>query len=452
VIQAATRSVQSDLQLTQRQSVGRSVELRENLYNQLARWKGGLDEVIRDVAVATPTEQHRERIRQRAPGASHLLIIMHDRTWQLIVDDEGEVRLVEAHPECGGGDECFQLVAEQPRFKAFAKTRLSEFFIQPAPIWLGINSIFAQPGGHRARIADGQRVNHAAAGELGQRVREPGQPGDFAGKGNVLQLQTRARQLAALDGERRAELRFQIGHDAVVRRGGGGEHADIWRQRLQDARDAAVVGAEVVTPIGNAMRLIHHEQADARSNGLQHRLDKFLVTQPLWRNKQNIHAVGEQFITDAPPVFAVLLFRSDAHRPDARAFSGGNLIPHQGQQRRNDERRPGILFAKQFCGDEIDIALAPASALNNEQRAAAFQQMFNRFELSRAESCLRIANGLSEKFSGAVLKWRPHFCFAPSSQWLMAGSRMVMSRHARTHAEFQCHRRERPRHPMTHRR
>ena len=40
MIQAATRSVQSDLQLSERQSVRRSVELRENLFNQLAWWKG----------------------------------------------------------------------------------------------------------------------------------------------------------------------------------------------------------------------------------------------------------------------------------------------------------------------------------------------------------------------------------------------------------------------------
>ena len=131
---------------------------------------------------------------------------MNHRTRKLVVNDKCEIGFVEAHAECGGGDECFQFVAEQPRFKALAQTGLSEFFIQPAPIWLGINSIFAQPRSHRARIADGKRVNHAAAGKFGQRVREPCQPGDFAGKRNVLQLEAGPRQFAALDGECRAEL------------------------------------------------------------------------------------------------------------------------------------------------------------------------------------------------------------------------------------------------------
>jgi hypothetical protein len=47
-----------------------------------------------------------------------------------------------------------------------------------------------------------------------------------------------------------------------------------------------------------------------------------------------------------------------------------------------------MLFAEQFCGDEIDITLAPAGALYDEQRSTPFQQMFNRFELSRSESGL----------------------------------------------------------------
>ena len=69
----------------------------------------------------------------------------------------------------------------------------------------------------------------------------------------------------------------------------------------------------------------------------------------------------------------------------ACALGGGDLIPHEREQRRNDERRPGVLFAQEFCRDEIDVALAPAGALHDEQWAASFQQMFNRFELSRAE-------------------------------------------------------------------
>ena len=261
------------------------MEACEQSFNQLARRKCRLNEMIRDVTVATAAEQYRERIGQRASGPAHLLIVMHDRSRKLVVDDEREIRFVEAHAERGGGDERFQFVAEQPRFQPLAQTRLSEFFIQSAPIRLGLNSIFTQPRRHRARIADGERINHTAAGELGQRVRKPRQPGDFAGQGNVLQLQARPRQLAALHGERRAELRFQIGHDAVVRRGGGGEHADVGRQRLQDARDAAVIRAEVVSPIRNAMRFVHDEQADARGNRLQHRLHKLLVAQPLRRDE-----------------------------------------------------------------------------------------------------------------------------------------------------------------------
>ena len=136
------------------------------------------------------------------------------------------------------------------------------------------------------------------------------------------------------------------------------------------------------------MRLVHHQQTNARGHGLQHRLHELLVAQPFRGDEQHVHTIGEQFIADAPPIITILFFRRDSNRSDACAPGGGDLIPHQRQQRRNDERRPGMLFAEQFCGDEIDITFAPAGALHDEQRSAPFQQMFNRFELSPAESGL----------------------------------------------------------------
>ena len=116
VIQPATRSVQFDLQFTERQSVVRGMEACEQSFNQITRRKSRLDEVIRDVAVATATEKHSERIRQRTPSASDLLIVMHDGTGKLVVNDEGEIGFVEAHAERGGGDESFQFISEQTRF------------------------------------------------------------------------------------------------------------------------------------------------------------------------------------------------------------------------------------------------------------------------------------------------------------------------------------------------
>ena len=230
MIQAGARGVQPGLQFGERQSVGRGGELRENSFDQRARRKSSLDEMIDDVAVATAAEQDCEGFRQRASGAAHLLIVMHDRAGELIVNHERQVGFIEAHAERGRGDKRLEFVAKEARFKPLAQTGLSEFFIQPAPIRLGINAVFAQPGRHRARVTNRERVNHPAAGKPGQCVREPRQPGDFAGQGNILQLQARPRQPAALDRERRAELRLQVGDDPVVRRGRGGKHAKIGRQ------------------------------------------------------------------------------------------------------------------------------------------------------------------------------------------------------------------------------
>ena len=60
-----------------------------------------------------------------------------------------------------------------------------------------------------------------------------------------------------------AELIDDVFDDAVVRGRGGAQHGHAGREQIEHAGDAAVVGAEVVAPVADAVRLVDHEQADA---------------------------------------------------------------------------------------------------------------------------------------------------------------------------------------------
>ena len=67
-----------------------------------------------------------------------------------------------------------------------------------------------------------------------------------------------------------AELRLDVFHDAVVGRGRGAQNRHIVGHEPQDVDQTAVVGSEIMTPIRNAVCLIHHQKPDATGNGQEH--------------------------------------------------------------------------------------------------------------------------------------------------------------------------------------
>jgi hypothetical protein len=62
------------------------------------------------------------------------------------------------------------------------------------------------------------------------------------------------------------------------------------------------------------------------------------VDQAFGRDEQHVDLVGRQRRAPRLPVGHVR--RVHRHRPDAGALGGADLVAHQRQQRRDDERRP----------------------------------------------------------------------------------------------------------------
>ena len=197
------------------------------------------------------------------------------------------------------------------------------------------------------------------------------------------------------------QLLRHVGHDAVVRRRGRAQHRDARRQPLEHLGQAPVVGPEVMPPVGDAVRLVDHEQPDALDEQRQHRVAELRVVQALGADEQQVDRVLRQQPLHLVPRIAI--GRVDRVRPDPQPLRGRDLVAHQRQQRRHDERRPGAPLAQQRGGDEVDRRLAPARALHAEHTRAVLDEIANRLELVGAEG--RVGAGeLGEQRRGAGLE------------------------------------------------
>ncbi len=180
-----------------------------------------------------------------------------------------------------------------------------------------------------------------------------------------------------------AQLLLDVGDDAVVRRRRRAEHADAVGQALEHVGDAAVVGPEVVTPVGDAVRLVDDEQADPLGEDRQHLGAELRVVQPLGADQQQVDGVGVEQAGDLAPGVAV--GRVDSVRTDPEPLRRGDLVAHEGQQGRHDQRGSGVALAQQRRRDEVDGGLAPAGALDAQHAGAVLDEVGDRLELVLAE-------------------------------------------------------------------
>ena len=86
------------------------------------------------------------RLRQRAAGAADLLVVGDDRGRLLVVHDEAQVGLVEAHAERDRGHQGLDVVAQQPGLE-----RLALLVVEPAVVRRRVDAPKAQPAGDAAR-------------------------------------------------------------------------------------------------------------------------------------------------------------------------------------------------------------------------------------------------------------------------------------------------------------
>jgi hypothetical protein len=133
--------------------------------------------------------------------------------------------------------------------------------------------------------------------------------------------------------------------------------------------------------------LVDHEQADLGREAGQHLVAEPGRVEPLGGHDQQVDLAGHHPLVDLVPVVGV--GRVDGLGCDAGPAGGGDLVAHERQERRHDERGPGAALAQQRGGEEVDGRLAPAGALHDEGPTAVDHQRLDRGQLVGAEDGVR---------------------------------------------------------------
>ena len=185
--------------------------------------------------------------------------------------------------------------------------------------------------------------------------------------------------VALLDPEARAD----VGDDR--RRRGRGQREHALGAELACARgELQVVGPEVVAPLRDAVRLVDREQRDLRLAELR---EEALVVEALRRDVEQLETPVAQAVGDGAHLVRVEA-RVEPRRVDALAREEVDLILHQRDQRRDDDRHA----VEQQRGQLVAEALARAGREDRE-RGAAGEQRLDDLLLAGAELCVAEAGG-----------------------------------------------------------
>ncbi len=260
-----------------------------------------------------------------AAGAAGFLIIGLDRLGHGGVRHEANVRLVDAHAEGDGGDHHHILGRHEIALVARAHAG-----VEPGVI-----------GAYRAAAARDLRrdlvggvagggVDDASAGLIGdERLELGGQP--VAGRDGVADV----RPVEAGDDQPiigNAELLEDVGAGMRVRRSGEREPRHV-RKGIEQRAQQTVIGAEVVPPFGDAMRLVDREQ---RERGRAQQATEALARGAFGRDIEQVQlAVAEA----AHRLGAIIVGGGERRGFDAEPLGRADLIVHQRDQRRHNHGR-----------------------------------------------------------------------------------------------------------------
>ena len=263
------------------------------------------------------------------------------------MDHVADVRLVDPHAEGDGGDDD-------------RVGRLQEPVLHPGPLVVlhaGVVGAGRHPGAQQGR-------GHVLGGLL-QRDVDDGGPGAPGGEpleeqgvavggedGGEVERQVRAVEAGA-DGAvgRDVEAAADVGEH--LRRGGGGQgQGALGAAELGEVGQLQVVGAEVVAPFGDAVRLVHREQ---RHRNPRDRLAEALVVEALGSDVEEAQRALAQVVHDGAHLVAGER-RVEAAGGHSAPGELVDLVLHQGDQRRDDEGDAGQQQGRELVAERLAAA------------------------------------------------------------------------------------------------
>jgi len=294
------------------------------------------------------------------------------------VHDEPEVGLVEAHAERRRGHECLDLVVEQVLLGGETLGRVGLARVRGDRV-----ALVAQVGGDLLGRGDGERVHDAGAGQLVQGLGEPGEPLLGARRAHHAEVEALPLERAAQHHRGLAELLGDVAGHPGVRGRRGGEDRHARRELREQGAQAAVVGAEVMAPVGDAVGLVHDHEPGALGELGQHAVAEVGVVEPFRADEQDVDLARGDVGVDGLPLLEVR--RVDRRGVDAGPLGGGDLVAHERQQRRDDHGRSLAELPQQRRGDEVHGRLAPAGPLHHQYAPALDDERLDRGPLVVAQ-------------------------------------------------------------------
>ena len=218
-----------------------------------------------------------------------------------------------------------------------------------------------RPGGSRASAARLERG--ALAGDRALAVEREDVEGE------VRAVEAGAHALGLPEAEARDDL---LGH--LRGRGRRAGHRRRVAELLDDRREAQVVRAEVVAPLGHAVRLVHDEQ---RERAGRDRLPEGGAGEPLGRGERDLGVP----VADVAQRGLIVLARREHHGRVAEVREPLALVAHQRDQRGHDDGQVG----RRERGQLVTEALAAAGGHHHEC-VAPVERGLDRLALAGAET------------------------------------------------------------------
>ncbi len=240
-------------------------------------------------------------------------------------------------------------------------------------------ALLAQPPGSRLGLVDREAVDDPRAGQLLKHFAQPGQAMGVVGQVDHRQTQRLAVERRAQHQGVVAELGGDVVGDPGVGGGGGRQHRGPRRQLGEQRAQAAVVGAEVMAPVGDAVGLVAHQGEGAGPQRVEHPAAEAAVGQTLGGNQQQIDLVGGDPGLQVVP--GVDVGGVDRHRSQTEPFGGGHLVAHQGEQWGDDDGGPPAPVAQHAGGREVHRRLAEAGAGDQQGALSPGDDCGHRVEL-----------------------------------------------------------------------
>ena len=254
-----------------------------------------------DVGILAPREQQHVGALGGTAGAADLLVVGNRRGRSTEMDHEAEVRLVESHAERARGDQRFELVVLELTLQLFALVG-----VRTAGVGTHLMTGLAQESSGVLGSRHRERVDDAAARHVAQMAQQPAEAGTRVGQLEHAEPQGRTGEGSA---DRQhlpssSELFGDVDDDSLVGRRRGGEHREIGRQGRDELGETAVVGAEVVAPVGDAVGLVDDQHSHTGDQVGQLLIAKARVVEPFGRDQQDVDFVGGELGAASRPTRA----------------------------------------------------------------------------------------------------------------------------------------------------